>query len=109
MNWRIIYFSERVRDEVMNLPAGIRADYLRLANLMVEHGADLRLPHSRAMGAGLFELRAKGKEGIGRVFYCTQVGQTIVVLHSFVKKTQKTPDNELLIATRRLKEVKNAK
>jgi phage-related protein len=61
------------------------------------------------MGAGLFELRAKGKEGIGRVFYCTQVGQTIVVLHSFVKKTQKTPDNELLIATRRLKEVKNAK
>jgi hypothetical protein len=32
MNWRIIYFSERVRDEVMNLPAGIRADYLRLAN-----------------------------------------------------------------------------
>jgi phage-related protein len=61
------------------------------------------------MGSGLFELRPKGPEGIGRVFYCTQVGQMIVVLHSFVKKTQKTPNNELDIATRRLKEVKNAK
>lgn len=65
--------------------------------------------HSKAMGSGLFELLPKGPEGIGREFYCTQVGQMIVVLHSFVKKPQKTPNNELDIATRRLKEVKNAK
>ncbi|WP_410174996.1 type II toxin-antitoxin system RelE/ParE family toxin [Mycetohabitans endofungorum] len=38
-------------------------------------------------GEGLFELRPKGPEGIGRVFYCTQVGRRIVVLHSFTKKT----------------------
>ncbi|MDP1633283.1 MAG: type II toxin-antitoxin system RelE/ParE family toxin [Gallionella sp.] len=109
MNWRIIYFSERVRSDVLALPSGIRADYLRLSELMEEHGADLRMPHSKAMGSGLFELRPKGPEGIGRVFYCTQVGQVIVVLHSFIKKTQKTPNNELEIAVRRLKEVKNAK
>lgn len=109
MNWRIIYFSERVRSDVLALPPGIRADYLRLSELMEEHGADLRMPHSKAMGSGLFELRPRGPEGIGRVFYCTQVGQVIVVLHSFIKKTQKTPNNELEIAVRRLKEVKNAK
>lgn len=109
MNWRIIYFSERVRSDVLALPPGILADYLRLAELMEEHGGDLRMPHSKAMGSGLFELRPKGPEGIARVFYCTQVGQMIVVLHSFVKKTQKTPNNELDIAIRRLKEVKNAK
>lgn len=109
MNWRIVYFSERVRSDVLALPPGIRADYLRLSELMAEHGADLRMPHSRAMGGGLFELRPKGIEGIGRVFYCTQVGQVIVVLHSFIKKTQKTPNNELEIAVRRMKEVKNAK
>lgn len=109
MSWRIIYFSERVRSDVLALPPGIRADYLRLSELMEEHGADLRMPHSKAMGSGLFELRPKGPEGIGRVFYCTQVGQVIVVLHSFIKKTQKTPNNELEIAVRRLKEVKNAK
>ncbi len=109
MNWRIIYFSERVRSDVLALPPGIRADYLRLTELMVEHGANLRMPHSKAMGSGLFELRPKSPEGIARVFYCTQVGQTIVVLHSFVKKTPKTPNCELEIAIRRLKEVKNAK
>lgn len=109
MNWRIIYFSEKVRAEVFDLPPGIRADYLRLTDLMAEHGADLRMPHSRAMGGGLFELRPKGREGIGRVFYCIQIEQTIVVLHSFVKKTQQTPAKELQVANHRLKEVKNAK
>jgi phage-related protein len=109
MNFQIIYFSERVRAEVLALPPGIKADYLRLAELIEEYGADLRFPHSRAMGGGLFELRPKGIEGIGRVFYCTQVGKIIIVLHSFIKKSQQTPDKELQIATRRLKEIKNAK
>ena len=71
-----------MRSDVLALPPGIRADYLRLAELMEEHGADLRMPHSKAMGSGLFELRPKGTDGIARVFYCTQVGQMIVVLHS---------------------------
>ena len=48
-----------------------------------------------------------GPEGIGRVFYCTQVGKVIVVLHSFVKKTQETPDAELRLARQRLKDVQN--
>ncbi|WP_246464529.1 type II toxin-antitoxin system RelE/ParE family toxin [Undibacterium seohonense] len=66
------------------------------------------MPHSRAMGDGLFELRPKGREGIGRVLYCYLVGQKIVMLHSFVKKTQETPKRELNIATARMQEVKNA-
>ena len=57
------------------------------------------------MGNGLFELRPKGPDGIGRVFYCTQVGNVIVVLHSFVKKSQETPDAELRLARQRLKDV----
>ena len=76
--------------------------------LMENHGANLRMPHSRAMGNGLFELRCKGQEGIGRVFYCTLVGREIVVLHSFIKKSQETPDIEMKIARKRLKEVRNA-
>jgi phage-related protein len=60
------------------------------------------------MGKGLFELRCKGPEGIGRTFYCTMVNREIVVLHSFIKKTQETPDRELTIARQRLKEVQNA-
>ena len=107
MQWSISYYNEKVRREVMSMPAGIVADYVRLTDAMVIHGADLRMPHSRAMGAGLFELRPKGPEGIGRVFYCTQLGRSIVVLHSFVKKTQETPDAELRLARKRLKDVQH--
>jgi phage-related protein len=106
-NWQITYYNERVQRDVWAMPAGIVADYLRLTKAMELYGADLRMPHSRAMGGGLFELRPKGPEGIGRVFYCTQVGKTIVVLHSFVKKTQETPDAEMRVARKRLKDVQH--
>jgi phage-related protein len=71
------------------------------------YGANLGMPHTRAMNNGLFELRMKSKEGIGRVFYCTLVGKRIVMLHSFIKKSQKTPSKELKIAISRMKEVKS--
>jgi phage-related protein len=53
-------------------------------------------------------MRLKGAEGIARVFYCTLVGRRIVMLHSFVKKTDKTPPADRRIAETRLKEIKNA-
>jgi phage-related protein len=107
MNWSVNFFSERVQREIAEWPVDIYADFLRLISLIEEHGADLRLPHSRAMGEGLFELRCKGKEGIGRAFYCTMVGQQIIILHSFIKKTQETPTRELNTARKRLNEVKH--
>jgi phage-related protein len=106
--WTVQYFNDRVQRDVEAWPVGIYADYLRLIGLMEDHGADLRMPHSRAMGRGLFELRCKGQEGIGRAFYCTMVNREIVVLHGFIKKTQETPERELTIARKRLKEVQNA-
>jgi phage-related protein len=57
------------------------------------------------MGRGLFELRLKATEGIGRVLYCTVSGRRIVVLHQFVKKTQKTPAREIALARKRMKEL----
>ena len=105
--WLINYFNARVQQDIEGWPVGIYADFLRLVRLMEEHGADLRMPHSRAMGEGLFELRCKGKEGIGRAFYCIMVGRELVVLHSFIKKTKDTPDKELALARKRLKEVRN--
>ena len=107
MNFTISYYNEKVKQQVMLLPPGILADYMHLTDLMQNHGANLQMPHSRAMGGSLFELRPKGKEGIGRVFYCTQVGQAIVILHSFVKKTNTTPATDLQLARKRLKEVKH--
>ena len=57
------------------------------------------------MGRGLFEPRLKASEGISRVFYCTVSGRRVVMLHQFIKKTQKTPAREIEIARRRMKEL----
>ncbi|MBI5445744.1 MAG: type II toxin-antitoxin system RelE/ParE family toxin [Deltaproteobacteria bacterium] len=105
MRWAIGYYSEEVRLEIEPLPVGVRASYARLTELLEEFGVDLRMPHSRAMGGGLFELRLRGPEGIARVLYCTKVGKRIVILHSFVKKTQETPKRDLEVARRRQREV----
>jgi len=73
---------------------------------MLIDGANLGMPYTKAMGNGLFELRLQGKDSIGRVMYCTLVNQQIVMLHSFIKKTQKTPKHDLNIAIERMNEVK---
>jgi phage-related protein len=90
------------------LPAGFVARFLRYAERMKLYGPDLGMPHTRAMGGGLFELRLKAAEGIARVFYCMLVGRRIVMLHQFIKKSEKTPRKELEIARKRMKEVKDA-
>ena len=105
MPWTIDYYSEDVRLEIEALPVGLRASYARLTELLEEFGLELRMPHSRAMGSGLFELRPRGREGIARVFYCTKVGRKIIILHSFIKKTNETPKREMDIARRRQREV----
>ena len=106
MNWTITYYSDSVQAEILALPSGFLARYLRYTDRMEIYGADLGMPHTRAMGNGLFELRLKSSEGIARVFYCTVVGKRIVMLHQFIKKTDKTPAREITTATRRMKEMK---
>ena len=105
MPYSIEYFHPKVLAEIESWPADILADYARIAELLMEHGPSLRLPHSPAFGAGLFELRPRGKSGIGRAFYCFLVGQRAVVLHAFIKKSQRTPDRELNLARKRMKEL----
>jgi phage-related protein len=104
--WQFSYYNAKVAALVEAWPVGIRAGYLRIIETMREHGPDLGMPHTRAMSGGLFEIRAKGREGIGRAFYCTVVGQRIVILHAFVKKTAQTPPRELEIARARMRETK---
>ena len=107
MRYSIEYFHPKVLAEIESWPADILADYARIAELLMEHGPNLRLPHSRTMGDALFELRPRGKSGIGRAFYCFVIGRRAVVLHAFVKNSQQTPDRELKLARKRLKEMLN--
>jgi phage-related protein len=106
MKWEISYYNSDLEEKVLALPDGLLARFLKLTELMEAYGADLGMPHTEALGKGLFELRVKGKEGIARVFYCTMVGKKIHMLHCFIKKTQRTPNKELRIARKRIQEVK---
>jgi phage-related protein len=108
MSWTIIYYDNSVQAEILAMPPGFLGRYLRYSDRMEIYGPDLGMPHTRAMGDGLFELRLKAAEGIARVFYCTVVNRKIVMLHQFIKKTDKTPPRELETARRRMKEIKNA-
>jgi phage-related protein len=107
MNWEIIYYNEAVRLWVDSLPVGIRAYYARVTGAMRQYGPNLGMPYTRTMGDELFEIRARGKEGIARIFYSTVVSGKIIILHGFVKKTVKTPRRELATARRRLREVQD--
>ena len=106
MCYTIDYFNARVLVEIERWPIGILADYLRIVELLTEFGPDLRMPHSRAMGSGLFELRPGGREGEGRALYCFASGRNIVVLHAFVKRTRTTRDRDRALARRRMKELR---
>lgn len=108
MQWTVTFHSDTVESEILAMPAGFLVRFIRYAERMEIYGPDLGMPHTRAMGEGLFELRLKAAEGIARVFYCTVVNRKIVFLHSFVKKTDKTPPRELKVARQRMKEHQHA-
>jgi phage-related protein len=107
MTYQIDYYHQRVLAEIESWPVDVLADYARLVELLAQHGPSLRLPHSKAFGDGLFELRPRGRSGIGRVFYCFLLGKRLIVVHAFIKKTQETPDKELKLARKRVKELQN--
>lgn len=107
MKYTLEFFNDSVQNEVFGWPDGIQASFTRITEQITEHGPNLGMPYTRPFGDGLFEIRAKGREGIGRAFFCTLVGRRVVILHGFIKKTEQTPAKELRTARRRLKEVQN--
>lgn len=105
MTWKVVFYNSSLEDELLKLPPGLLAKFLRYAERLESFGPHLGMPHTRAMGSGPVELRVKAAEGIVRVFFCTAIGHRIVLLHQFHKKTDRTPQRELEIAQRRMREI----
>jgi len=105
MSWRITFYNQKVKSQALAFPDGILANFLHVIELVEEFGPHLGLPHTRPMGSGLFEVRARGKEGIGRALFCALPGRELMVLNTFIKKSKKTPQKELELARKRMKEV----
>ncbi|MCE7521964.1 type II toxin-antitoxin system RelE/ParE family toxin [Alloalcanivorax xenomutans] len=70
----------------------------------VQFGWPLGMPLVRKMGQGLWEVRSRIPDGIARVMF-TVVDHRMVLLHGFVKKSEKTPANELETAQKRLRQI----
>ena len=106
MSWSVTFLNEIVREEFLALPKSLIAVTLRIVELIENNGLEKTgMPYVRHLEGKLWEIRAKGKNGIARSLYVTASGKRVVIVRCFVKKTQKTPDKELKIARQRAKEV----
>jgi phage-related protein len=94
----------RIDAELDALPVDLRDRFIRIARLLEEFGRQhVREPYVKPLIGKLWEMRMKGKDGIARAIYLAASGRRLVVVHAFVKKTQKTPQSALDTATRRAK------
>jgi phage-related protein len=106
MNWSVETLNSKVDEEIAALPPNLGARLLRLMESIERVGLQrLTEPHVKHIDGKLWELRAKASEGIARGFYVTTVGRRVVVLHVFMKKSQKIPATALAIARERMKQV----
>ena len=105
MTWTVTFCSAKVEQETLSLPAGILANFLRIVELIQEFGPALGRPHTAPLGQGLFEIRAKGSEGIARSVFCTLKSREIVVLITVIKKGSRIPAHQMETARKRIKEV----
>jgi phage-related protein len=107
MAWTVEFLDSAVEADLNALPEDIQARFLRIARLIASEGlSNVREPYVAHLDGPVWEIRMKGKDGIARAAYVTASGFRVVVVHVFVKKTQKTPRREIETALRRAKEVR---
>ena len=106
MPWTVETLSAAVDREIEALPADMKAYLQRIVRLIETFGLEqVHEPYLKHLQGRLWEMRLKGRAGIARAIYVTAVGQRVVIVRAFVKKTQKTPRSELELALTRAKEV----
>ena len=106
MAWRVEILNDAVRAELAALPLDMRARLTQIVEMMVAVGPQrMREPYVKPLRDKLWEMRMRGRDGIARAIYVLAHGQRIVILHAFVKKTQKTPPRVIRLALERAKEI----
>lgn len=108
MSWNVYTIQtlrgERPVDEfIKRQQPRARSKIIHNVRLLRQYGNTLGMPRVKMLGAGLYELRIRGKEEL-RIFFCFKQ-RDIYLLHGFKKQTQKTPAKELDVAMKRMKEL----
>ena len=107
MRWTVGFVNLTAEAELSGLPLDMRTRFARIAELIQDFGLTaMREPHAKHLSGKLWEFRLKGRDGIARSIYVTASERRVIVLRTFVKKTQKTPPRELEIALARMKEIR---
>lgn len=107
MKWEVLTLNEIVDKELAVLDATFKAKFLHIAEMLENFGPEnVREPYCKPLGNKLWEIRMKGRPGIARAIYITAKNKKIIVLHAFIKKTQKTPKKAIDTALNRLAEAK---
>ena len=111
MEWLIDYYTSDggkcpVKEFIDSLSPESKAKYIFIADLLTEYGLNVREPYVKPITGTrkLFEMRIKDRQNIHRIFYFAFTGRTLVLLHGFTKKTNKTPSREIAIAEKRMQD-----
>ena len=104
--WTVEFLDERVEAEFDEFTADIKAEFVRISEMIAEVGLqDVSYPHVAHVNGKIWEMRARDKNGWGRLLYCTVKGRKVIILRAFSKKTNKTPQKEIETATERMKSI----
>lgn len=107
MNWRVETLGPEVDVEIEALPVSLRARFVRLSEMVETIGLErMHEPHVKHVEGKIWELRAKAPDGIARGLYVAASGRRVIILHVFVKKSQKLPGAALELARKRLRSIK---
>ena len=109
MAWELELYKDKNGREPLteflnDLPIKTRAKVVKLIDLLAGYGVLLKEPYTRQIRGMIRELRVKDNLGHVRVFYFTFTGRRFVLLHGFLKKTDKTPEREIELAEKRMKD-----
>lgn len=112
MAWTVEYYSdasgnEPVADFIDSLPVAAQAKVLRLTALLADYGVLLKEPYTKQIKGKIRELRIMDKIGAVRILYFTFTGRRFILLHGFVKKADRTPEREIILAEKRMDDFLN--
>ena len=107
MSWTVEYYKDKediepAADFIESLPVNTRVKVFKIVKLLKDYGVLLTEPYTKQIKGKIRELRIKDNQGAIRVLYFTYTGRRFILLHGFIKKTDKTPVRDIEIAEKRL-------
>ena len=99
----VTFYSSTVKNSLFALEKSTISKALKQIQLLKSFGNKLGMPYSKRIGKNLFELRVHGQQEARLLYFYHQ--QHVVIIHIFIKKTQKTPRKEIDLATKRIRDL----